>query len=84
MFPNTFRTAWEVDFNKHGPCSKGGCYLDRISELSQDLFGLRYQEGLLPFHTLCGVLIARVEWFAVGRTDAEAEAPVLWPPDAKS
>ena len=23
-------------------------------------------------------------WILVGRTDAEAEAPVLWPPDAKS
>ena len=23
-------------------------------------------------------------WIVIGRTDAEAEAPVLWPPDAKS
>ena len=23
-------------------------------------------------------------WVLVGRTDAEAEAPILWPPDAKS
>ena len=23
-------------------------------------------------------------WVFIGRTDAEAEAPVLWPPDAKS
>ena len=23
-------------------------------------------------------------WLVIGRTDAEAEAPVLWPPDAKS
>ena len=23
-------------------------------------------------------------WISIGRTDAEAEAPVLWPPDAKS
>ena len=23
-------------------------------------------------------------WILVGRTDAEAEAPTLWPPDAKS
>ena len=22
-------------------------------------------------------------WIFIGRTDAEAEAPVLWPPDAK-
>ena len=23
-------------------------------------------------------------WICIGRTDAEAEAPMLWPPDAKS
>ena len=23
-------------------------------------------------------------WLFIGRTDAEAEAPILWPPDAKS
>ena len=23
-------------------------------------------------------------WVFIGRTDAEAESPVLWPPDAKS
>ena len=23
-------------------------------------------------------------WISIGRTDAEAEAPILWPPDAKS
>ena len=23
-------------------------------------------------------------WIFVGRTDAEAEAPILWPPDVKS
>ena len=23
-------------------------------------------------------------WMFIGRTDAEAEAPILWPPDAKS
>ena len=48
---------------------------------------------LLPFHTVHGVLKARMlKWFAIpffsgphfGRTDAEAEAPILWPPDAKS
>ena len=25
-----------------------------------------------------------LSWIFIGRTDAEAEAPVLWPPDAKS
>ena len=23
-------------------------------------------------------------WILIGRTDSEAEAPILWPPDAKS
>ena len=23
-------------------------------------------------------------WLVIGKTDAEAEAPILWPPDAKS
>ena len=23
-------------------------------------------------------------WVLIGRTDAEAETPILWPPDAKS
>jgi len=23
-------------------------------------------------------------WIYIGRTDAEAEAPILWPPDAKN
>ena len=27
---------------------------------------------------------ANQPWIFIGRTDAEAEAPVLWPPDAKS
>ena len=47
----------------------------------------------LPFHSVHGVLKARMlKRFAIpffsgphfGRTDAEAEAPILWPPDAKS
>ena len=25
-----------------------------------------------------------LSWVFIGRTDAEAEAPILWPPDAKS
>ena len=28
--------------------------------------------------------ISNQSWIFIGRTDAEAEAPILWPPDAKS
>ena len=27
---------------------------------------------------------ANQPWIFIGKTDAEAEAPILWPPDAKS
>ena len=30
------------------------------------------------------ILKGNPPWIFIGRTDAEAEAPVLWPPDAKS
>ena len=46
------------------------------------------------FELCCWRRLLRVPWSArrsilsilifIGRTDAEAEAPVLWPPDAKS
>ena len=29
-------------------------------------------------------LSAFLNWVFIGRTDAEAETPILWPPDAKS
>ena len=29
------------------------------------------------------LLVGTIEWFNQGRTDAEAEAPILWPPDMK-
>ena len=29
-------------------------------------------------------LFAGQQWVFIGRTDAKAETPILWPPDAKS
>ena len=29
-------------------------------------------------------LQGNLSWIFIGRTDAEAEAPILWPPDAKN
>ena len=39
---------------------------------------LDYKE-IKPVHTK-----GNQSWIFIGRTDAEAEAPILWPPDAKS
>ena len=38
------------------------------------------------FHPFCGWVISEGDqsWVFIGRTDAEAETPILWPPHAKS
>ena len=41
--------------------------------------GGRRRRGRQKMRWLDGILKA-----IIGRTDAEAEAPILWPPDAKS
>ena len=53
-----------------------------------DAFKLWYWQRLLQ--VLCTAEIKPVNpkgnksWIVIGRTDAEAEAPILWPPDVKS
>ena len=38
-----------------------------------------------PVHPKGSVLISPDQsWVFIGTTDAEAETPILWPPDAKS
>ena len=37
-----------------------------------------YEPNLIQFNTL------RLAWLAPASSDAEVEAPILWPPDAKS
>ena len=50
-----------------------------------DAFKLWYWRRLLDSKDIKPVNPKRNQsWIFIGRTDAEAEAPVLWPPDAKS
>ena len=37
------------------------------------------QQGIQPVHPK-----ENQPWMFIGRTDAEAETPILWPPDAKN
>ena len=48
-------------------------FLEKILEIR-----LNYKE-IQPVHPK-----GDESWVFIGRTDAEAEAPILWPPDAKS
>ena len=63
-------------------------------ELSANFYTLpfHFHQDTLEFFTLCrkgGVIcISEVKvdqsWIFIARTDAEAETPILWPPDAKN
>ena len=67
---------WELDHNK-GWALKNWCFsivmLENTLEAPLDSKEIKAvsPEGNQP-------------WIVIGRTDAEAEAPILWPPDAKS
>ena len=67
---------WELD-QKEGWALKNWCFwivvLERILESPLDSKEIRlvHPKGNQP-------------WIFIGRTDAEAEAPILWPPDAKN
>ena len=67
---------WELD-HKEGWTLKNWCFptvvLDKTLE---DTLGCKEIKPVNPK--------SNQSWIFIGRTDAEAEAPILWPPDAKS
>ena len=67
---------WELD-HKEGWALKNWCFwtvvLDKILESPLDC------KEIQPVHPK-----GNQSWMFIGRTDAEAEAPILWPHDAKS
>ena len=67
---------WELD-HKEGWVLKNWCF--QIVVLEKTLEGLLDSKEIKPVNPKGNQL-----WVFTGRTDAEAEAPVLWPPDMKS
>ena len=67
---------WELD-HKEGWAPKNWCFqivvLEKILESTLDIKEIKPVDpkGSQP-------------WILTGRTDAEAEAPILWPPDVNS
>ena len=67
---------WELDYNEFWAL-KNGCFwtvvLEKTLENPLDCKEIKpvYAKGNQP-------------WIFIGKTDAEAEAAILWPPDAKS
>ena len=75
-FSSSHVQMWELD-HKEGWASKNWCFqtvvLEKTLESSLD------SKEIKPVNPKGNQL-----WIFIGRTDAEAEAPILWPPDAKS
>ena len=63
--------------HKEGWTPKNWCFQTVV--LQKTLESLLDMKEIQPVHTK-----GNQSWIFTGRTEAEAEAPVLWPPDAKS
>ena len=74
-FSSSYVWMWELD-QKEGWAPKNWCFW--IVVLEKILWSLDSKE-IKPVHPK-----GNQSWIFIGRTDAEAEAPVLWLPDAKS
>ena len=67
---------WELDY-KESWAPKNWCFWTVVLEKTLESL-LDYKE-IQPVHPE-----GNQSWIFIGRTDAEAETPILWPPDAKN
>ena len=74
-FSNSHVWMWELDCEESW-APKNGCFWTVVLEKTLES-PLDYKE-IQPVHPK-----GDQSWVFIGRTDAEAETPILWPPDAK-
>ena len=67
---------WELDYKEGWELKNWGFWIVVQEKMLES--PLDYME-IQPVHPK-----GNKTWLFIGRTDAEAEAPILWPPDAKS
>ena len=75
-FSSSYVWMWELN-HKEGWVLKDWCFL--IVVLEKTLESPLDCKEIKPVN-----LKGNQPWIFIGRTDAQAEAPILWPPDAKS
>ena len=75
-FSSSHVWMWDLDY-KEGWVPKNWCFWTVVLEKTRES-PLGWKE-IKPVHSK-----GNQSWIFIGRTDAEAEAPVLWPPDVKS
>ena len=75
-FSSSYVWMWELD-HKEGWVPKNRCLQTVVLEKTPE--SPLGSKEIQPVHPKGNWL-----WIFIGKTDAEAEAPILWPPDAKS
>ena len=75
-FSSSHVWMWELDYNESW-AQKNWCFWTVVLEKTLES-PLDYKE-FQPVHPK-----GNQSWIFIGRTDAEAETPILWPPDAKN
>ena len=75
-FSSSHVWMWELDC-KESWALKNGCFWTVV--LEKTLESLLDSKEIQPVH-----LKGNQSWIFIGRTDAEAETPILWPPDGKN
>ena len=75
-FSSSHVWMWELDY-KESWALKNWCYWTVVLEKS--LESPLDRKEIQPVHSK-----GNQSWIFIGRTDAEAETPILWPPDAKN
>ena len=75
-FSSSYVKKWELD-QKEGWVPKNWCFLTVVLEKTLD--SPLDSKEIKPVNPK-----GNQPWIFIGRTDAEVEAPILWPPDAKT
>jgi len=75
-FSSSHEWMWELDY-KESWALKNWCFWTVV--LEKTLQSPLNCKQIKPVHPK-----GNQSWIFIGRTDAEAEAPILWPPDAKN
>ena len=76
FFSSSHVWMWELDF-KESWASKNWCFWTEV--LEKTLESPLDSKEIQPVHPR-----GNQSWIFIGRTDAEAETPILWPPDVKN
>ena len=76
FFSSSHVWMWELN-HKESWALKNGCFWPVVLKKTLESF-LDYKE-IQPVHPK-----GNQSWIFIGRTDAEAGAPILWPPDVKN